>query len=194
MGICIKHIMDEYVILQFKVENTIDDQRLTNVSVALENNGGDTDELYEITGEIPAESIKFGETASSFTVLKRNVDQPMEATTWNCTLHFGIVQVDPVTGEDASDAFEEEYALEDFEITTSDFMAKISVPDFRNAWDTMGNTNEVVEKFALSHKKIEDALDAVLKYLGMQTCDGTGKAKPGKSHMLHLSGIFVGGK
>merc|ERR1712038_1159883 len=74
------------------------------------------------------------------------------------------------------------------------FMAKISVPDFRNAWDTMGNTNEIVEKFALSHKKIEDALDAVLKYLGMQTCDGTGKAKPGKSHMLHLSGIFVGGK
>ncbi len=192
--ICIKHIMDEYVILQFKVENTIDDQRLTNVSVALESNGGDTDQLYEITGEIPAESIKFGETGSSFTVLKRNVEQPMEASTWNCTLHFGMIQVDPTTGEDASDAFEEEYPLEDFEITTSDFMAKVSVPDFRNAWDTMGNTNEVVEKFALSHKKIENALNAVLKYLGMQTCDGTGKAKPGKSHMLHLSGIFVGGK
>ena len=194
VAICIKHIMDEYVILQFKIENTIDDQRLTNVSVALESNDGDTDQLYEVTGEIPAESIKYGEIASSFTVLKRNVDQPIEASTWNCTLHFGIVQIDPTTGEDASDAFEEEYPLEDFEITSSDFMAKISVPDFRNAWETMGNTNEVVEKFALSHKNIENAINAVVKCLGMQTCDGTGTVKSGKSHMLHLSGTFVGGK
>eukprot|EP00560_Eucampia_antarctica_P007195 CAMPEP_0197826538 /NCGR_PEP_ID=MMETSP1437-20131217/3478_1 /TAXON_ID=49252 ORGANISM="Eucampia antarctica, Strain CCMP1452" /NCGR_SAMPLE_ID=MMETSP1437 /ASSEMBLY_ACC=CAM_ASM_001096 /LENGTH=953 /DNA_ID=CAMNT_0043427015 /DNA_START=155 /DNA_END=3016 /DNA_ORIENTATION=- len=190
---CIKHIMEEYVVLQFQVQNTIEDQRLSNVTVALESID-DADQLYEITGEIPAESIKYGETASCYTVLQRNVDVSLQTSTWNSLLNFSLVQVDPTTGEDESEPFEEEYPLEDFEITTSDYMAKVTVPDFRNDWETMGNDNEVLEKFALSYKKMEDALAAVVKFLGMQTCDGTGTVKAGKAHMLHMSGVFVGGK
>jgi len=107
------------------------------------------------------------------------------------------VQVDPATGEEEGDSFEEEYPLEDLEIATSDFMAKVSVSDFRKSWETMGNTNEVLEKFALQFKKMEEAVAAVIDFLGMQPCDGTGAVKAnsgGKPHMLHLSGVFVGGR
>merc|ERR1711957_94302 len=75
--------------------------------------------------------------------------------------------------------------------------AKVSVPDFRKAWDTVGNNNEVLEKFSLQFKKLEDALSAIIDFLGMQPCDGTGTPKPssgGKPHMLHLSGVFMGNK
>lgn len=39
----------------------------------------------------------------------------------------------------------------------------------------MGSKAEVLEKFALSFKRIEEAVAAVEDFLGMQTCDGTGR-------------------
>ncbi len=189
---CIKHIFDNHIVLQFSVQNTIDDQRLENVSVMLESDG----DLYEVSGEIPVQSIKYGETASCFTLLQRNEDTPIESVEFNCSLHFNVVQVDPSSGEDESDAFEEEYALENLEIATADYMAKVTVPDFRQAWENVGNTNEVLEKYALQFKNLEDAISSVINLLGMQPVDGTGiiKANNGnKPHMLHLSGVFIGG-
>ena len=134
---------------------------------------------------------------NAFTVISRIPDAPLAPCTFECVLNFGVIQVDPKSGEDESDPFEEEYPLEELEIATSDFMAKVSVPDFRSSWEMVGNANEVLEKFALQFKKQEDAVAAVIDFLGMQPCDGTGHIKPGeggkKPHMLHLSGVFVGG-
>jgi coatomer protein complex subunit gamma len=129
--------------------------------------------------------------------LERNPDEELTPSQFTCELRFTVVQVDPATGEEEGDTFEEEYPLEDLEITTSDFMAKVTVPDFRKAWEVAGNENEVLEKFALQFKKMEDALAAIGDFLGMQPCDGTGSVKPntaGKPHMLHLSGVFVTGQ
>lgn len=190
---CVKHIFDNHVVLQFNVQNTIDDQRLENVTVMLEDTNG---ELYEVTGEIPAQAIKYGETGSCFTLLQRNEGAPIETNEFNCTLHFNVVQVDPATGEDESEAFEEEYPLEDLEVSTADFMAKVAVPDFRKAWEAVGNDNEVLERYALQFNNLEDAVSSVLNLLGMQPVDGTGsiKANAGnKPHMIHLSGVFIGG-
>ena len=190
---CIKHVMPDHIILQFLIQNTVEDQRLVNCTVAIE---GDS-ECFEVAGEVAAESIKYGETVNAFTVASRHPDQPLVPCNFECILHFGVVQVDPKSGEDESDPFDEEYPLEELELATSDFMAKVAVPNFRQAWEQVGNANEVLEKFALQFKKQDDAVAAVIDFLGMQPCDGTGHIKPGeggkKPHMLHLSGIFVGG-
>lgn len=190
---CVKHIMPEHIILQFLIQNTVEDQRLVNCSVAVE---GDS-ECFEVAGEVAAESIRYGETANAFTVITRNPDATLAPCNFECVLRFGVIQVDPKSGEDESDPFDEEYPLEELEISTSDFMAKVSVPDFRQAWEQVGNDNEVLEKFALQFKKQDDAVAAVIDFLGMQPCDGTGHIKAGeggkKPHMLHLSGVFVGG-
>eukprot|EP00986_Skeletonema_menzelii_P010866 scaffold5436_cov143-Skeletonema_menzelii.AAC.8 len=190
---CVKHVLPEHIILQFPIQNTLEDQRLVNCTVTVE---GDS-ECFEVAGEVAAESIKYGETVNAFTVISRIPDAPLAPCNFECVLNFGVIQVDPKSGEDESDPFEEEYPLEELEIATSDFMAKVSVPDFRSSWEMVGNANEVLEKFALQFKKQEDAVAAVIDFLGMQPCDGTGHIKPGeggkKPHMLHLSGVFVGG-
>merc|ERR1712127_950009 len=36
---CVKHIFESHIVLQFKVQNTIDDQRLENVTIMLESDG-----------------------------------------------------------------------------------------------------------------------------------------------------------
>eukprot|EP00584_Thalassiosira_punctigera_P012855 CAMPEP_0172550842 /NCGR_PEP_ID=MMETSP1067-20121228/33369_1 /TAXON_ID=265564 ORGANISM="Thalassiosira punctigera, Strain Tpunct2005C2" /NCGR_SAMPLE_ID=MMETSP1067 /ASSEMBLY_ACC=CAM_ASM_000444 /LENGTH=952 /DNA_ID=CAMNT_0013338519 /DNA_START=177 /DNA_END=3035 /DNA_ORIENTATION=+ len=190
---CIKHVMPEHIVLQFLIQNTVEDQRLVNCSVAIEGES----ECFEVAGEISAENIKYGETVNAFTVVTRNPDVPLAPCNFECVLRFGVIQVDPKSGEDESDPFDEEYPLEELELATSDFMAKVSVPDFRQGWEAVGNANEVLEKFALQFKKQDDAVAAVIDFLGMQPCDGTGHIKPGeggkKPHMLHLSGVFVGG-
>lgn len=189
---CTKHIFQSHVVLQFSVQNTIDDQRLDNVTVLVDDSES---EVFNASGEIACEGIKYGDTKHCFTILERDADAALAPSTFNCELRFTVVQVDPATGEEEGDTFEEEYPLEDLEIATSDFMAKVSVPDFRKAWENIGNDNEVLEKFALQFKKMEDAVAAVVDFLGMQPCDGTAVVKPGgKPHMLHLSGVFVSGQ
>ena len=190
---CVKHVFSQHVVLQFKVQNTIEEQRLDNVTVAVDDSDS---EAFTVSGEIAADGISYGETKNCFVVLERTGDSPVVSGTFTCELRFMVVQVDPATGEEEGDSFEEEYPVEDLEISTSDFMAKVSVPDFRKGWETLGNDNEVLEKFALQFKKMEDAVVAVIDFLGMQPCDGTGAVKPdadGKPHMLHLSGVFVTG-
>jgi coatomer protein complex subunit gamma len=190
---CTKHIFQNHVVLQFSVQNTIEDQRLDNVTVLVDDSES---EVFSASGEIATEGIRYGESKNCFTVLERNADAALATSTFNCELRFTVVQVDPATGEEEGDTFDEEYPLEDLTISTSDFMAKVTVPDFRKAWEVVGNANEVLEKFALQFKKMEDAINAVVDFLGMQPCDGTGSVKPnaaGKPHMLHMSGVFVSG-
>lgn len=191
---CIKHIFTNHIVLQFNVQNTIEDQRLDNVTILLDDSDS---ENFKVSGEIAATGISYGETKNCFTVLERVPDSPLVASTFSCELRFNVVQVDPATGEEEGDTFEEEYPTEELVISTSDFMAKVSVPDFRKAWEDEGNDNEVLEKFALNYKKVEDAVVAVLDMLGMQPMDGTSVVKPdigSKAHMLHLSGVFVSGQ
>lgn len=188
---CVKHVFEAHVVLQFKVLNTVDTQRLDNVTMALE---GESDTLT-VTGEVPCESIKYGDTGSCYTVLDRETSVGIGPSAFSCELHFQAVGVDPNTGEEEGDSFEEEYAVEDLEISTSDFIAKVNVGDFRRSWEQLGNTCEVLQKFALSFRSVEDAAENVIKYFGMAACDGTATVKnPAKPHMLHLSGVFVGGK
>lgn len=188
---CTKHIFESHIVLQFSVQNTIDDQRLENVTIELESDGG----MFEIAGEIAAETVKYGDTVDCFSVLQRDTDIPIETSSFSCTLHFNVVQVDPASGEDESEPFEEEYPLEELEVSTADYMAKVTVPDFRKSWEDIGSTSETLEKYALSFKSLEEAVSAVINLLGMQPCDGTGtvQGNTGKPHMLHLSGVFIGG-
>ena len=62
----------------------------------------------------------------------------------------------------------------------------------------MGTDGEVLAKFALQFKKLEEGVAAVIDFLGMQPADGTGVVAPAgdsgpkRTHTLHLSGMFVG--
>lgn len=198
---CVKHIFNDHIVLQFSVVNTIDDQRLRDVGVAVDISDED---LYTLENEIRAPIAKYGETSYCYVVLARVMNEESDETipganvTISCNLKFHVVQVDPTTGEieGDEDGYEEEYALESLDINTNDFMAKITYPDFRKLWEQTGTNGEVLEKFALQFKKLSDAVTAVIDFLGMQPCDNTGTVTEvslkNKSHTLHLSGMFLG--
>lgn len=45
----------------------------------------------------------------------------------------------------------------------------------RTGWEKMGAEAEVLEKFALGFKRIEEAASEVEDFLGMLSCNGTGR-------------------
>lgn len=145
---CVKHIFPEHVVLQFTVLNTIDDQQLRDVKVNVEV--GDPD-VYSVESVVPAPVARYGETASCFVCLKRAAEGGFGSVTMSCELSFKMLQVDPATGEveGSSKGFDEDFPLEDLEVNTNDYMAKVSLGDFRRNWDSLGTDGEVLEKFAL---------------------------------------------
>eukprot|EP00904_Undaria_pinnatifida_P003330 jgi/Undpi1/12999/HiC_scaffold_7.g02663.m1 len=190
---CVKHIMDEHVVLDFTVSNTIEEQMLRNVTVEIEQ--GEPD-VYEVTQTIALPELKCGETGHSYVVLAPVEGGMAEPSVFSCELKFQALDVDPATGEVEGDeeGFPEEYPLEQLNIATADFMAKVGLGDFsRTGWEKMGAEAEVLEKFALGFKRIEEAASEVEDFLGMLSCNGTGSVPAGKKeHALHLCGVFVG--
>jgi len=198
---CIKHIYEETIVLQFIVENTIEDQQLSNVFVAVDTDGS---ELVESTGEIPADTIAYGTSASCFAVFRRDVEVPLAAIAIVCELKFMVTRVDLDTGdvEEGDTPLEEEYTLEDVQINVSDYIVPTPVRDFRRSWANAAggggggddNDGEVLQKFSLRQKKLEETIATVVECLGLQVCDGTSRVRPGaRQHMIHLSGTFMGG-
>merc|ERR1712032_631168 len=168
------------MILLFYVRNTLEDQRLENVTVALESDG---EVMYEVAGEVPAESIPYDGTGMCVVVLDKMTDG-LEffnnlPVSYTAVLKFSVYHIDPVSGGEEGESYEEEYKLEDINILVSDFMAKVSVPDFREAWENLDN-----------------AVGKILELLGMQPCDGTGIVKNSiasnsKTHMIHAVGVLI---
>ncbi len=186
---CVKHIFESHIILQFITQNTIEDQRLENVYVSVDNDS----EAFEVTAELPVQSISYGTSASCYTVLERKSDVSLESCAFACELKFTVIQVDSASGEDEGEPYEEEYPLEDLKLLVSEFFSRTAVSDFRGAWESVGNANEVLQKFALQEKDLGSAVDALIDCIGLITCDGTRMIKPGaKQHMLHLSGAYLG--
>jgi coatomer protein complex subunit gamma len=186
---CIKHIFAEHVVFQFNITNTLDDMQLEDAYVAMTS----TDPSYKVLNVIPAKVLKCNVPGISYTSVKRDPQQGFPASTFQCELKFTSKEVDS-SGAVDEDGRQEEYPAEDVEISPSDFMAKVAVADFRKSWEVLGEGGELSEKFALNFKTLEDAVNGVVEYVGMQPVEGTSTVAAGaKQHLVLLSGVFIGG-
>lgn len=85
---------------------------------------------------------------------------------------FCVPQVDPATGEAEEDGVEDEYQLEDLEIVAADYMLKVGVSNFKNAWESMDPGNERIDEYGLGVKEsLAETVTAVIDILGMQPCE-----------------------
>ncbi|RYR22821.1 hypothetical protein Ahy_B03g068118 isoform B [Arachis hypogaea] len=119
-------------------------------------------------------------------------------------LHFVVVetssllhnfdQVDPSTGEAEEDGVEDEYQLEELDVVAADYILKVGVSNFRNAWESMGADCERVDEYGLGPREsLAEAVNTVINLLGMQPCEGTEVVPPNsRSHTCLLSGVYIG--
>lgn len=84
----------------------------------------------------------------------------------------GYCQVDPTTGEADEDGVDDEYQLEDLEVVAADYVLKVGVSNFRNAWESMGPDYERVDDYGLgARESVAEAVNTVIGLLGMQPCE-----------------------
>ncbi|XP_069485721.1 coatomer subunit gamma-2 isoform X2 [Ambystoma mexicanum] len=188
---CIKHVFTDYIVFQFDCTNTLNDQLLEKVTVQMEPT-----DAYEVVHYIPAISLSYNQPGMCYTLVRLPEDDPTAVScTFNCTMKFVVRDCDPNTRVPDDEGYDDEYVLEDVEVTLSDHIQKVLKPNFSAAWEEVGDENEKEETFALaSIKTLEEAVNNIIKFLGMQPCERSDKVPENKnSHTLYLAGVYRGG-
>ncbi|CAD6237136.1 GSCOCG00002158001-RA-CDS [Cotesia congregata] len=194
---CIKHSCGDFLILQFDCLNTLSDLVLEDVSVAIEPPEG-----YTIIGEIPCPRLTYNEPGTTYTILQYPEDINSSVMSTPATLKFIARDCDPTTGlPEADQGYQDEYMLEDLEVTLSDQMRGSGTRgiDINAAWEaapTRGFTC-MEDTFALGANvtTLESAVQSLIGFLALEPADRTDKVSPGAtSHVLFLHGYFRGGK
>merc|ERR1719181_1999907 len=187
---CAKHTYANHVLLQFFMTNTLEDQQLEQVTVSLDLGGVAG---LALESELPCDKLVYGSASMAFVCLRREAGVPTGAIP--CTLKFLVKDVDPAVGEPEEEdtGYDDEYNLEELELASADYVKKVPVADFREAWESMGPGCEVVETFSLSYNSLKSALDAIVDFLGMQVCENTGSSGDSTRQTVLLSGVFLGG-
>ncbi|XP_075501702.1 coatomer subunit gamma-like [Primulina tabacum] len=186
----VKHIFDRHVIFQYNCTNTIPEQLLENVTVLVD--ASEADEFSEV-GSKPLRSLPYDIPAQTFVAFEKPEGVPAVGKFSN-SLRFIVKEVDPSTGEAEDDGVEDEYQLEDFEVVDADYILKVGVTNFKNAWETLGPDFERVDEYGLGPREsLTEAVNAVINLLGMQPCEGTETVPSNsRSHTCLLSGVYIG--
>lgn len=59
----------------------------------------------------------------------------------------------PPPGEAEEDGYEDEYQLEDVDVTFADYVKPIAVANFRKAWEDMGEEGERADDYGLGQRE-----------------------------------------
>ncbi|XP_017857842.1 PREDICTED: coatomer subunit gamma [Drosophila arizonae] len=190
---CIKHIFAEFVVLQFDCLNTLAEQFLENVRVELT-----VPEGFIIRKIVPCPKLAYNELQTTFVIVEFPRDVSSSIATFGATLRFVVKDCDPVTGEpDSDEGYDDEYMLEDLDITVADQIQKTKKNNFQVAWDAADSEEwvQAEDTFVLSAvNNLQDAVNTIIKLLGLGPANLSEKVQEGTHlHTVLCSGTFRGG-
>lgn len=152
--VAVKHIFKEHIVLQFNVKNTLTDTVLEDVSMITtpsDPEDGEGGVSLEEDFIIPAPKLGSDEQGTIYVAFKRIGEESNYATaTFTNVLKFTSKEIDPSTGEPEDQGFEDEYQVEDLELTGGDYVVPNFAGSFGNVWEQVGAAGEeVTETFSL---------------------------------------------
>jgi len=186
----IKHVFPAHVVFQFDCTNTLADQLLEKARVELE-----VPEGWELVAEVVAPRLEYNVCGTIYVVLATPEELSECVATIPANLKFTVKDCDPATGEpDSEDGYDDDYQLEDIDVTVADNVSRVMKGNFGAAWEEIGADYELEDTFQLPFKTMDEAVKNIVTYLGMQPCERSDKVPEGKSsHTLLLSGMYRGG-
>lgn len=140
----VKHIFKEHIVLQYEVKNTLPDTVLEDVSVVA--TPAEEEELEEdfiiASAKLPTDEP--GTIYVSFKKLAGEGSFP--ATSFTNVLKFTTKEIDPTTGEPEETGYDDEYQVEDLELTGSDYIVPAFAGNFNHIWEQVGASGEEAEE------------------------------------------------
>jgi len=116
---CVQYVTSEHIIFQFACVNTIDEQVLENVVVNMDPIGEVSIDLDEQIC-IPLPSLHVNTLGFTYVYFKRPECIAVTAR-FACSLHYTAKELDPITNEPEDIGYEDDYVLEDVEISIPNF-------------------------------------------------------------------------
>jgi len=150
----VKHVFKEHVVLQYDIKNTLDHTVLENVTV-LATPAEDEEPSLEDEFIIPATTLKTNEPGVVYVAFKKlGGEQAFPTTSFTNVLKFTSKEVDPSTGEAEERGYEDEYEIENLELTGADFVSPAFAGSFDHIWEGTGaHGDEASETLQLSNTK-----------------------------------------
>lgn len=140
----VKHIFKEHIVLQYEVKNTLEATVLEEVSVVA--TPADEDELEE-DFIIPAAKLVTDEPGTIYVSFKLiNGASALPVTSLTNVLKFTTKEIDPTTGEPEETGYDDEYQVEDLELTGADYVLPAFAGNFNHLWEQVGAVGEEAEE------------------------------------------------
>ncbi len=208
----VKHIFKEHIVLQYDIKNTLEATILDNVTVLVAPSE-DEEPALEEEFIIPAPRLKTNEPGVVYVAFKKLTDPSFPITTFSNILKFTSKEIDPTSGDAEEGGYEDEYELENLELSGADFIMPAFAGNFDHLWEGTGaNGEEASETLVLSNMKsltgerylslkylsghtdsILDATEQISSILSLQPLEGTDVVLSNTTHTLKLYGKSVGG-
>jgi len=187
---CVKHIFANQIVFQFNCTNTLQEQMLEDVTVKMDLGLAQN---FALESESSPVSLPY-QVPGVFYVCVKHKPEEYPTGTFANTLKFSVHDVDPASGKPDESSYDDEYQLEDIEVSLSDYMKRTACTNFKEEWDALGEDAEYVDKFNLpAVQSLKEAVNEIVETLGMQPCENTDNVVAKKTqHQLFLSGTFVG--
>lgn len=190
---CVKHIFAEHIVFQYNVSNTLPDTVLEGVSVIMQpqaEDSGLTEDFIIVLPSLSAASSP-GIVYASFT---RESPEQYAVASFQCTLKFVSKELDPSTGEPEEEGYEDEYQLEEIELSAGGDYIIPNYVTFGSEWDRLRSAATATETFSLSAMdSLKAACDSIIEVLNMEPLGGTESPTSTSVHTLQLSGLVTGG-
>nr|OQO25531.1 hypothetical protein B0A51_06569 [Rachicladosporium sp. CCFEE 5018]OQO26035.1 hypothetical protein B0A51_06720 [Rachicladosporium sp. CCFEE 5018] len=198
----LKHLYKDHLVLQFNISNTLADYVLADLSVITSpqpsEETGEPPEGLEEDFIIPIDALKPETEGIVYVSFSRPTEEQFATASFTNVLKFTLKEVDPSTGEPESGGLEDEYQIEDLELTGADYILPAFAGGFDAIWSSLPSDDENVAEETLQlsgAKSIAEAVESLVKVLSMQPLEGSEVALSNSTHTLRLYGKSVtGGK
>lgn len=148
----VKHIFKENIVVQYDIKNTLPDVVLENVTVVATPS---EDDVLEDDFIIPAPKLTPNEPGVVYVAFKKlGGEHSVPIASFTNNLKFTTKEIDPNTGEPEDSGYDDEYQVEDLELTGSDYVIPTFAGSFDHIWEQTGaNGEEESETLQLSNMK-----------------------------------------
>lgn len=173
--------------LEYTVTNHTPSAIMEDVRIELKHNS----ESLNFIHLIPAKEIKPNSTSDIFLGLSMPNDEHFTTATFNSLMKYRMKE----TQGAKVTQYEDEYPLEDFNLTFTDYMVPQYLPkgSFVQNWDGF-QTKEIAATYQLNYPNTQAAAKEIQKHFGLAVCEGEQEDPSKKTNLntCYLSGSYLG--
>ena len=180
------HSFKEHLVIQYDIKNTLNDTILENISVVAQP----VDDLFVEDFILEGARATHEENATVYVSFSKK--EKFGICEFTNTLRYTSKEVDPSTGEIQEEGYDDEYEVDNLELSASIYVAPLYISNFASAFDALGVASQATETYALPDMSgLQEACDKVVAALSMQVLEGSDVPMQQATHTMKLAGKAV---